>query len=107
MGPADEFAHALSQRIHCEDSRGQHLAAQLRNLPPTLQVALRTWWDTQSVPEQPVIMGFSAKRLIEDGVCKSVAVSLLWLNALMEHPQRTIEHIQAGYDEVVWGPEAT
>ena len=106
LGPLSEVASGLAARAGYAPERALVIAREISRLDKSLHQAFRDWWSLGGTPDEPVILGYSPRRLIENGRCRSIPVTFTWLNALLTDPCGTQERMHASYDIVSDDPEA-
>ena len=72
-------------RAECE-ARAQELAA----IDPSLRPALRRWAAAGAMDDALVLHGYSLRRLLAEGKCRTVAGAFTLLDALARDPDRTL-----------------
>lgn len=104
LGPLKDVAAGLSARSGYAPERALAIATEIGRLDWSLHEDFRRWWASGSMPDGPSIMGYTPKRLIEQGRCQSIPVAFTWLSALVTNAQRTQELLQAKYDIIAVTP---
>lgn len=106
LGPLSEVATGLSERAGYTPERALAIATEINGLHDSLREPFKNWWTSGELPDAPEILGYTPRRLIEQGRCRSVPVAFTWLSALFTDPQRAQEHMHSTYDIVSPNPEA-
>jgi hypothetical protein len=98
--PLESFAAGIAARDGCSLEKASVVARELADLHPQLQSAFRKWWETGEVPDDCIAHGFTPKRLIDEGWCKTVAVAFTWLDGLTKRPKDAMRLLRRGRDYI-------
>jgi hypothetical protein len=91
-GPANH--EALVQRLMSDTGRTRAdcevRARELAAIDPSLAPALRRWAAHGAVDEDLMVHGYSLRRLLAEGKCRTVSGAFALLGALARDPERTL-----------------
>lgn len=98
--PMETFAASIAAREGCSIEQAMVIASELADLDPRLQAAFRIWWETGEVPVDCIVHGYTAKRLIDEGWCETVAVAFTYLDGLTKRPKEAMKLLRCGRDYI-------
>lgn len=95
------LAAGIVARDGCALEEATAIARELVDLDPSLQPAFTAWWETGDVPADCMVHGYTLRRFIDDGWCKTIAVAFTWMNGLKKRPAEARKMLQRGRDYII------
>jgi len=98
--PIEVLVAGIVARDGCSVEEATAIARELADLDPSLQSAFKTWWETGDVSADCTVHGYTPRRFIDDGWCKTIAVAFTWMNGLKKRPEEAKRVLRRGRDYI-------